>query len=179
MNWEVMFPGRFIKSAEFAGKKPTLTIKSITLEDLPEDKGGTKRRGIISFKETPKALVLNRTNGTAFKAMFGVETDAWVGKRITLWAAPFTDPFTGEQITAIRVLGSPDIKANMEFSAKIGRKQVVFRLSRTGAVGQRLPAPAGTPAPDYPPPAPAPMAEPPEDMVLPTLPEAPEEDAPF
>jgi hypothetical protein len=150
MNWEALFPGKYIKSAEFAGKQPTLTITGLTIEDLPDEKsGGTKKRGVLSFKETQKGLVLNRTNAVAFKTMFGAETDGWNGKRVTLWAAPFTDPFTGESITAIRVLGSPDIDGPKSFEAKIGRKSVKFNLKKT-AVGKQA-APASVTA-DGPPP---------------------------
>ena len=131
MNWENMFPGKYIRSTEFNGKDVTLTITAVVLEDLPDDKGGNKKRGIVSFKETPKALVINRTNATSIKNMFGPETDKWAGRRITLFAAPFTDPFTGELGTAVRVRGSPDISEAMEFQARIGRKQVAFKLLKT------------------------------------------------
>lgn len=145
MNWEVLFPGKYLKSAEFGQVKPTYTVKAITVEDLPDEKtGGTRKRGIVAFQETEKALVLNRTNATALKAMFGAETNNWLGKRVCFFAAPFTDPFTGEQITAIRVVGSPDIHAPLEFTAKIGRKQVLFRLQRTGAAGNVRTGEAGT-----------------------------------
>lgn len=131
MNWEAMFPGKYIKSAEFAGKDITLTIKSVVLEELPDDNGGTKKRGVIYFNETPRALVINRTNATAIKSMFGPETNSWAGHKVTLWASPFTDPFTGEAITAVRVRGSPELDATKEFQAKIGRKQVKFKLVKT------------------------------------------------
>lgn len=132
MNWEQMFPGRFIKSAEFGGRDVTLTITEIKLEELPDDAGKAKKRGIMYFKETPKGLVLNRTNATALKHLWGPETDKWIGKHVCLYAAPFTDPFTGEHITAVRVRGSPDIHQPVEFEARIGRKQVRFKLSPTG-----------------------------------------------
>ncbi len=168
MNWEAMFPGKYVKSSEFAGKKPTLTIAGVTIEDLPDDKGGNKKRGVMTFKETPKALVLNRTNATAIKAMFGAETDNWRGKRVTLWAAPFTDPFTGEQITAVRVLGSPDIDEAKNFQAKIGRKQVAFRLAKTG---NGKGAAKKSEAPPEPPPSldESQSSQPPDDMELPTF----------
>lgn len=154
MNWEAMFPGKYMKSSEFAGKKPTLTIKAVKLEELPDEKtGGTRKRGVLYFEETPKAFVANRTNATAIKLMFGPETDAWIGKRISLWAAPFTDPFTGEQITAIRVLGSPDIDKQLTGQGKIGRKHVQFRLVKTPDPRARANGKAAAPAEPAPPPA--------------------------
>jgi len=64
--------------------------------------------------------------------MFGRETDAWVGKRVTFFPATITDSFTGELIPAIRVKGSPDIAADKSFTAKIGRKQVTMTVVKTG-----------------------------------------------
>ena len=145
MNWEIMFPGKYLKSAEMQGKDVTLTIKSVVLDDLPEEKGGTRKRGVVAFNETPKLVVLNRTNGTCLAKMFGPETNGWHGKRVTFFPAPFTDPFTGEVGTAIRVRGSPELKAPIEFSAKIGRKQVPMKLVRTGAVRKAAPAPVEPP----------------------------------
>lgn len=168
MNWEAMFPGKYIKSAEFNGKPVTLTITGVKLEDLPEDKGGTKRRGVVSFKETPKALVINRTNATCIKQMFGGETDGWKGKRVTLYAAPFTDPFTGEVGTAVRVLGSPDIQGPLQFSARIGRKQAQFKLQKTSVGGKKATAPQEPPPVTEPPPF---TEEPPDDLPLPGSPD--------
>ncbi len=160
MNWEAMFPGKYIKSAEFNGKDVTLTVKGVVLEDLPDDKGGNKKRGVVSFNETPKALVINRTNATCFAKMFGPETNGWLGKRVTLFAAPFNDPFTGEVGTATRVRGSPDIVDAIEFQAKIGRKQAQFKLVKTR--GKKAAPPPPPPEDDIPF-----GAEPPDDYPLP------------
>jgi len=109
-DWDQLYPGRFMKAGEFQGKKPTLTITAVKLDELEGNKG-KQVKGIISFKETEKALALNRTNGICIKAMFGKKVQEWVGKRITLFAGTWN----GED--CIRVWGSPDIPA--EFNAKV------------------------------------------------------------
>ncbi len=158
MDFDKLFPGRFLKSGLFGGKDVTLTIKAIRLEDLPQDAGGTKAKPIVSFHERPLELVLNRTNGESFKAMFGRETDAWIGKRVTLYPAPFTDSFTGEVGTAIRVRGSPDLKATINAEIRLPRKKPIkMRLLKTGAVE----APREEPTP-YEPPEPSDSDMPPE-----------------
>ena len=131
MDYSLLFPSEYLKSAQFNGRDVTLTIKSVSLEEL-EGIQGKKLKGIIGFQERPLKWVLNRTNASALVAMFGRETDAWRGKRVTLWPAPFTDPQTGEATTAIRVRGSPDISANMEFELRLPRKKpLTVKLLKT------------------------------------------------
>jgi hypothetical protein len=116
VDWDQLYPGRFMKAGEFQGKKPTLTITAVKLDELEGTKG-KQVKGIISFKETDKALALNRTNGICIKAMHGKKVQEWVGKRITLYAAPY------EGDEAIRVWGSPDIEADFETKVELPRKR--------------------------------------------------------
>lgn len=127
LDYDQLFPGRFMKAGDFQGKDVTMTIDSIELEDLPQDKGADRTRGIIGFQKTKKKLVLNRTNGECIKAMFGRDTGEWIGKRVTLWPAPFDGDI------AIRVKGSPELKEPLEFELKLPRKRPIqMRLLPTG-----------------------------------------------
>lgn len=116
VDWDQLYPGRFLKAGEFQGKKPTLTITAVKLDELEGTKG-KQVKGIIHFKETEKALALNRTNGVCLKAMFGRMVQTWVGKRVTLFAAPY------EGDEAIRVWGSPDIAEDLEVRVELPRKR--------------------------------------------------------
>lgn len=133
MDFNEMYPGRFLKSQQFKGRDVTMTIRMVRLEELEGDKG-KKTKGIVSFVERPLELVLNRTNGECLKAMFGRETNAWIGKRVTLWPAPYHDNTTGEDTTCIRVRGSPDLAADKPFDLKLARKgSKTVVMKRTGA----------------------------------------------
>lgn len=116
VDWDELYPGRFMKAGEFKGKKPTLTIAAVKIDELEGNKG-KQVKGIIFFKETEKQLALNRTNGICIKAMHGRKVQEWVGKRITLYAAPYE----GEE--AIRVWGSPDIDSDFEAKIELPRKR--------------------------------------------------------
>ena len=122
MDYETMFPGRFLKSAQFQKKEVTLVIRDVRTEELEGDKG-KKLKGIVAFEKTPLEWVLNRTNAEALKAMWGRETAAWIGKRVTLWPSPYTDNMTGEVTTCIRVRGSPDLEADKSFELRLARKK--------------------------------------------------------
>lgn len=118
VDWDQLYPGRFIKAGEFMGKKPNLTITAVKLDELEGNKG-KQVKGIISFRETEKALALNRTNGICLKAMFGRKVQDWVGKSVALYAGEWN----GEE--CIRVWGSRDIAADMEVSVELPRKRPI------------------------------------------------------
>lgn len=119
MDYQAMFPGRFLKAADFKGQTVTLTIKAIRIEELPQDQGGNKTKGIVTFAETPKELVLNRTNAECLKALWGRETDAWLGQKVSLYPAMWN----GEP--AIRVRGAPHLKAPMTIEVKLPKRRPI------------------------------------------------------
>jgi hypothetical protein len=117
LDYDALFPGRFLKASVLQGRDVTLEIADVRIEELPAETGGTKVKGIIAFKGKKMELVLNRTNGESIKAMFGRDTGEWIGKRITL----FPTEWNGEP--CIRVKGSPDIAAPVKFELKLPRKK--------------------------------------------------------
>jgi hypothetical protein len=115
-SYDELYPGRFIKAADLKGKKVTLTITDIELEDLVGD-DGKKTKCLISLERSPKKLVACKTNGLCCKEMFGKDLNNWVGKRITL----FEDVWNGEP--CIRVWGSPDIAEEFDVLVELPRRR--------------------------------------------------------
>lgn len=146
LDFDQLFPARFLKAGELRGRDVTLTITSVEIETLEGD-GGKKVKGILSFKGTPKQLVLNKTNGLCIRGMFGRDTSNWVGKRVTFFPAPIS---FGDSDIAIRVRGSPDIEKAMDVEIKLARKKPkTMRMEKTGqaqAKGQAAPPP---PSPEH------------------------------
>ena len=99
---DLMFPSRFLKAAEFGGRDVTLTIVSVAMDDLQMRSGQKQRKPLVTFRETEKQLVLNKTNAVAIAEVLGSKaTKDWAGKRVTLY--PTRANFGGEQVDAIRV----------------------------------------------------------------------------
>lgn len=139
LDFDQLFPGKYLKAGDFQGRDVVLTITAIALEEL-EGERGKQTKGIISFKETPKQLVLNKTNGLCLRGMFGRDTAHWVGKRVCLFPAPID--FQDAEI-CIRVRGSPDLEKDMDIEIKLARKKPrTVRMAKTG-----LPKPAAKPVP--------------------------------
>lgn len=140
MDYGVGFLGQFITAAELVGKSPTLTIARVVLEQVESMKvnddqgaGKMKDRIVVYFAESKsnRGWLLNRTNAECLKELWGRETDAWVGKKVTLHTqqvrvGPKVEP-------GIRVKGSPDLTEPRTFDLKLPRKKPVpYTLQPTG-----------------------------------------------
>lgn len=127
VDWDELYPGRFVKAGELGDRRVTVTIRDVTLEELiGED--GTRQRGVVSFDETPKQLVLNKTNGICLRELFGRKLPEWIGKRVTLFAGQWN----GEP--CVRVWGSPDIDADRQVEIRLPRrKATMMTMHKVGA----------------------------------------------
>lgn len=148
MNILACFKNDTIAAVEFEGKTPTLTIDHVKMLDLEDDKGKTKTRPVVYFRETKRGWVLNKTNAQALSAMFTAETDKWTGKRVTL-AAEMVQ-FGKDQTLGIRVKGSPDISGPVTFSLRLPRKRPkdVTLVPTTKGGAKTAPAPEPEPEPE-------------------------------
>lgn len=162
MNANALIQGDYITADEFGGKEPTLTITKVALVKLEQDDGRAKNKGVVWFKGTERGWVLNRTNVLLLVALFGNETDAWIGKRVTLHAQAVK--FGGETKNGIRVKGSPDLARAINVEVKLPRRKAQHvKLVPTGRpatqqAAQTASSPARQPEPppidDTPPPPP-------------------------
>lgn len=140
MDMGLGFLGTYITAAELVGKTPTLTISRVALEQVESLKTGddqgapkTKDRVIVYFKESKqnRGWLLNRTNAECLRELWGRETDAWVGHKVTLYA---TNVRVGPKMEpGIRIKGSPDIESQITFDLKLPRKKPTpYTLHPTG-----------------------------------------------
>src|SRR5262249_13143875 len=112
VDWDDLYPGRFLKAADLKGKKVTLRISEVNLEELIGDKG-PQVKGVVGFEKTEKQLALNKANGICLKEMFGKKVQEWVGKRVTVFAGTWN----GEE--CLRIWGSPDLAEEREITVSL------------------------------------------------------------
>lgn len=135
-TYSELYPGRFLKSDLLKGKKATLTIKNVDIEELIGETGKPAAKVIVSFSERPLELVLPKTNGECLRRMFGNNPHQWIGKRVTLF--PSTTKFGRETVDCIRVWGSPDIDADMPITIPQGRKKPLDMVMHKVAVNEKV-----------------------------------------
>jgi hypothetical protein len=84
MRYELLFPSKYFKGADFFDGPKTFTIKAIVQDEVKTQRG-TERKGLLYFEEVPdKSLILNVTNARAIANMYGPEMNEWTGKQVTL-----------------------------------------------------------------------------------------------
>ena len=59
------------------------------------------RKGVLYFAEFDRGLVLNKTNSRVIAGLLGSETDAWVGKKLTIYRSETS--FQDKTVPCIRV----------------------------------------------------------------------------
>lgn len=122
LDWDDLYPGRYLKAGQLGDRRPTLTIKSVNLEKLQDDKGADKTKGVLSFVEIPYELALNKTNGLCLREMLGRNLERWPGRKITLYRGEVeSGSQRGEP--AVRVWGSPELTEDRTVEIRLPRKR--------------------------------------------------------
>ncbi len=82
---ELLHPSDYISSFDLKGNDLTLTILSISKQELMMKGGIKKVKPVLTFKDHPKKMVCNKTNAESIAVMHGFKAQEWVGKAITLF----------------------------------------------------------------------------------------------
>lgn len=99
-DYRSMFDRKYIGAWDLGGKDVTVEIAKVVGEEL-RNRSGSNRKPVVYFRNTEKGFALNKTNAGIIAAMYGNDTAAWVGKRITIY--PTQTSFGSAQVDAIRV----------------------------------------------------------------------------
>ena len=105
MKRDDIFPSKYLKAADLAGKPVVVTITSADLEHLKNGSGEEQAKTVLSFAGGKKTLPLNMTNWDSVADICGDDTADWVGKRIELY--PTTTTLKGEVKPCIRIRPPP------------------------------------------------------------------------
>lgn len=104
MNLNQLYPSNYLKAEDLQGREVTVTIDRVVVEKLGQDE-----KPIMYFQGKQKGVVLNKTNATNIGSVYGGETTAWTGKKVTLFPA-WVD-FQGKSVQAIRIRPAFDQQA--------------------------------------------------------------------
>ena len=100
MNLDDAFPSKYMKASDLPEDAAvTYTIEKIEMQDIGKEK---QRKPVITFEESDKAFVCNKTNANSIAKVLGSrDTDEWIGKQIKLFRTEVE--FGGEMVESIRV----------------------------------------------------------------------------
>jgi len=101
MKRDDVFPSKYLKVADLAGKPVVVTIERAVLETLKSTEGKEQDKIVLYLKGTKKSFPLNLTNWDAVADIAGDDTDDWPGHRIELY--PTTTQMGGKTVDCIRV----------------------------------------------------------------------------
>ncbi len=133
MKADLLVRSKWMVSREFGTddipREPLVTITGVKKPDEKEEL--TRNWWLLTFKEPfAKPLKIITTHQQALILMFGGETDNWIGKRIKV--AAIVGVYFKKRQTAVRILGSPDIKEAKSFSVRsFGGGSDVYNLVPT------------------------------------------------
>ena len=111
------FPSKWLKADDLSGGPQTLIIAGVTPDTLTND-DGEKTVYILRFQDHDKGLVLNQTNWLSIEAMYGADTDGWLGNPIKLYKTKVK--FGSGVVDAVRIL-PPDNPAPAKPAAPAGK----------------------------------------------------------
>ena len=101
MNISNVYPGKWLKAADLAGQVAVLEIADANMEELQTPDGKRQSRLVLRFADSPKAMVVNKTNLLAIGEFLGEETNDWVGQRIEVY--PDRTDLGGKRVPCVRV----------------------------------------------------------------------------
>lgn len=94
------FPSDYLKAHDLQDQKVLVKMSRVEMRDI-----GDEVKPVLFFEAKDKGLVLNKTNSNTISAVYGDETDDWIGELVVLYET--TVEFQGKRVAAIRCLVPP------------------------------------------------------------------------
>lgn len=101
-DYRTLFDSNWIRAWDLGGKARVLKISKVVAGTLEDHRSRRKeKKPVLHFANAGKPLALNKTNAKVLAAMYGNNTDDWVGKTITVY--PTTTSFGNDTVDCIRI----------------------------------------------------------------------------
>lgn len=100
-DYRLLYDSDYLYAFHLQGKEATVEIERVTGGKLKDKDGKESKKPFLYFKGKQKPLALNKTNGATVATLYGKDTRAWVGKRITLY--PTTTQAFGAVHDCVRI----------------------------------------------------------------------------
>jgi len=86
-DYRMMYDNPYLAFYDLEGKDLVLTVTKVVKGSVRDMiSGEMKSYPIVSFSETTKKLIVNKTNGRTLMSMYGRDDAGWVGKKVAVFA---------------------------------------------------------------------------------------------
>lgn len=100
-DYRSLFAADYVGAWDLSGKDVTLRIIRVVAAVLTSSNGHKKKKPVVFFENANKGFALNKTNAKTIATMYGNNTEAWIGQRITIY--PTQTTFNEHQVDCVRV----------------------------------------------------------------------------
>jgi len=101
-HWRTMMDSEWLRACDLRGAEPTVEIAKVVGGTVVGEGGKKSRKPVVFFKGKEKPLAIGATIGKTIAAMYGPNTEDWIGKRVTLFTST-TNSTGGEVVECIRI----------------------------------------------------------------------------
>jgi hypothetical protein len=102
-DYRTMYDREHIAAWDLPGDV-NVKIVRVECKELTSQRGKNKRP-ILFFEGKEKSMVINKTNGKTISNMYGLRTEDWIGKWVTLFKS--STSAGGETVDCIRIRPEP------------------------------------------------------------------------
>lgn len=93
-----IFPSKWLKPSDLGSNARVAIIAKIDYEIVGTER---EKKPVLSFQNSTKRLILNKTNAQTLANLYGREVLGWVGKKVILYVAEVQ--FRGVPTLAVRI----------------------------------------------------------------------------
>lgn len=95
------FPSQYVSAPDLKGREIQVVIERVAMEELKEMDGSVIHKPACKFQNAEKKMILNITNWNLIAAVYGDDSDMWIGRELVLF--PTRVQFGNKMVDAIRV----------------------------------------------------------------------------
>lgn len=98
---DIIFPSKWLKAGVNVKQGDIITFVNVGEQDKNQQWIFTVR---VESTGEEKLFSLNKKNFNAISALYGKNSDSWVGKRMKIRVTTVENPKTGEEVEAVRLV---------------------------------------------------------------------------
>jgi hypothetical protein len=114
-----LYGAKYLSASHLNGQRMRYRIREITVEDLREQDGHTKRKYVVYFENEQKPLPLNKTNVFRLAQAFGRDRKKWPGRGVELYSEMTSNGKEGVRLQPLQQRQAPPPQTDPQLDQEI------------------------------------------------------------